>query len=151
MGFDIRRLSIFANLQEERVELLKRLAEAVAYEAGEEVIRQGDHAEYFYIIRKGKVQISFKPYDGNPITVSHVGAGELFGWSAVIGSEKYTSTGIVIEPLEAIRIRGDELRKLIRKDPEAGQAILNSLASAISTRWKDAREQVRLILENGMK
>ncbi len=86
-----------------------------------------------------------------PITISHVESGGLFGWSALIGSEKYTSSVIAIEPLEAVRIRGDELRKLTRENPEAGQEILNSLADAISTRWKDAREQVKLMLESGMK
>lgn len=151
MDFDIYRLPIFANLREEHLKPLESLIEPVSYEAGEEVVCQGLPADYFYIIVKGKVQISFKPYDGSPITVTHVEAGGLFGWSAVIGSEKYTSSGIVVEPLDAIRIRGDELRRLTRENPEAGQEILNSLADTISTRWKDAREQVKLILEHGMR
>ena len=151
MGFDLYRLPMFANLREEHIRSLESLVEPASYEAGEEVVCQGRPADYFYIILKGKVQISFKPYDGSPITVTHVEAGELFGWSAVIGSEKYTSSGFVVEQLDAIRIRGDELRRLTRENPEAGQEILNSFADTISTRWKDAREQVKLILEKGME
>lgn len=151
MDFIFQRLPIFANLREEHIKTLETLIETITCGAGEIVIRQGSPADYFYIILKGKVDISFKPYDGSPITVSHVEQGGLFGWSAVIGSERYTSSAIAIEPLEVIRIDGNKLRKLTIEHPEAGREILNSLAEAISARWKDAHEQVKLILEKGMK
>ena len=151
MDFDIHRLPVFAGLREEHIKSLESLIESVICDAGDTVIRQGAPANHVYIILKGKVQISFKPYDSSPITVSHVEAGGLFGWSAVIGSEHYTSSAIAIEPLEAVRIRGDELRKLSAENPEAGREILNSLAGAVSARWKNAHEEVRLMLEKGMK
>lgn len=151
MDFDLHRLPVFAGLGEEHIKPLETLIETIACEAGETVIRQGSPAEYFYIILKGKVQISFKPDDESPITVSHVEEGGLFGWSAVIGSERYTSSAIAIESLEAIRIEGNKLRTLSVEYPEAGRAILNNLASAVSARWKNAQEEVRLMLEKGMK
>lgn len=151
MKIDSHRLPVFANLHEEHMQLLEALIETVTYPAGHFVIRQDAPADYLYIVVSGKVQISFEPYDGIPITVSHVEPGGLFGWSAVIGSEKYTSSAIAIEDLKAIRIHGDELRDLSAENPEAGRAILNSLANAVSPRWKDAHEQVKLILEKGMK
>lgn len=151
MDFDIQRLRVFASLHEEHIKLLETLIETITCKAGEAVIRQDAPAEYFYIILKGKVQISYKPYDGNSITVSHVEEGGLFGWSAVVGSKRYTSSAIVIESLEAVRIRGDELRKLSAEHPEVGQEILNSLANAVSARWENAHEEVRLMLEKGMK
>ncbi|MCC6299057.1 MAG: cyclic nucleotide-binding domain-containing protein [Anaerolineales bacterium] len=151
MGIDSPRLPIFAGLRAEHQKLLEPLIETIQCDAGEFVIRQDSPADFLYIILRGKIQISFKPYDGAPITVSHVGPGGLFGWSAVIGSEKYTSSAIAIEPLEAVRIRGGELRKIAENDREAGLEILNSLANAVSVRWKEARQQVKLILEKGMK
>lgn len=151
MEFDFHSLPVFASLREEHTKPLEILIETITCEAGEAVIRQGSPADYFYIILKGKVQISFKPYDGIPITVSHVEEGGLFGWSAVIGSECYTSSAIAIESLEAIRIDGDKLRKLSAENPEAGREILNSLARSVSARWKNAHEEVRLMLEKGMK
>jgi CRP-like cAMP-binding protein len=151
MEFHFQRLPVFADLREEHTKPLEPLIEKIQCDAGEFVIRQNAPADYLYIILKGKVQISFEPYDGSPITVSHVEEGGLFGWSAVIGSPRYTSSAIAIESMEAVRIRGSELRKLSADDPEAGREIMNSLASAVSSRWKNAHEQVRLILEKGMK
>lgn len=151
MGFDVHHLPIFDALSREHFSALEPLLETISCPAGDFVIEQDTPAEYLYIVLSGAVQISFKPYDGMPITISHVEPGGLFGWSAVIGSGKYTSSVIAIEPLEAARIRGSDLRKLTKRNPEAGREIMNSLADAISTRWKDAREQVKLILEKGME
>jgi CRP-like cAMP-binding protein len=133
------------------MELLKPLFEPFSCHAGVTILEQGTQADYLYLIISGGVEVSFKPYDGNPITVSHLGMGDLFGWSAVIGSDLYTSSTTAIEDLEAVRIHGNELRDLCRQFPEAGRAILDKLASAVSLRWKDSHEQVKSMLENGMK
>lgn len=151
MAYEFRRLPVFANLREEYVRTLEPLLEPYSCEPGTSVIQQSTPAEYLYVILRGAVEVSFKPYDGAPITVSHIEQGGLFGWSAVVGSDKYTSTATAIGNLEAVRIPGNELRKLCADNPEAGREILNCLANAFSSRWKDAHEQVKLLLAHGMK
>ncbi|MEP7137475.1 MAG: hypothetical protein ABI904_21325, partial [Chloroflexota bacterium] len=85
------------------------------------------------------------------ITISHVEKDGLFGWSAVVGSEKYTSSAIAIENLETMRVRGSELRRLCVEQPEAGKEILERLARSVSSRLQDAQAQVKSMLEQGMK
>jgi CRP-like cAMP-binding protein len=138
-------------MDEGYIELLKPLVEPFSCRAGVTVLEQGAQAEYLYLILNGKAEVSFKPYDGTSITVSHVKQNGLFGWSAVVGSDKYTSSTTAIEDLEAVRIRGSELRRLCMDHPEAGKAILERLASTVSSRWKDAHEQVKSIILSGMK
>lgn len=133
------------------MDLLKPLFEPYACSAGVTVLQQGKPADYLYLVISGAVEMTYKPYDGVPITISHVEKDGLFGWSAVVGSEKYTSSAIAIENLETLRIRGSELRKLCADHPEAGKEILERLASSVSTRVQNAQEQVKSILEQGMK
>jgi CRP-like cAMP-binding protein len=133
------------------MELLNPLFENFTCPAGATVLKQGSPADYLYFVVRGKVEVSYKPYDGAPITVSLLEKDGLFGWSAVVGSEKYTSTAVAIEELETMRIRGKDLRKFCMDHPEAGKDILEKLAGAVSTRWKDAGDQVKSILKNGMK
>lgn len=151
MHTDVRSLLVFETLSEEYADLLAPLAESYSCEAGSVILQQGSTAEYMHIITRGRVEITYKPYDGHAITVTHVDAGGVFGWSAVTGSRLYTSSTIAIETMESIRMRGDRIRKLCRENPEAGRAILNCLADAVGSRWKDAHEQVRSILAHGMK
>lgn len=147
---DVRRLSIFNSLPDEHAQLLAPLVEPYSCTSGRVIIQQGLTADYLYLIIRGRVEISYKPYDGNVITVTHVDAGGLFGWSAVVGSRLYTSSAIAIAEMECIRIRGDRLRKVCGDHPEAGREILNCLANAVGSRWKDAHKQVRSILNYGM-
>ena len=132
------------------IDLLSPLFEAFSCQPGTVIFQQGDQAEFLYLVTGGKVDMSFKPYDGIPITVSHVGKGGLFGWSAVVGSDKYTSTAIAIEDVEAFRVHGSDLRRFCQEHPEAGKDILERLADGVSSRWKDAHKQVQAILFQGI-
>jgi CRP-like cAMP-binding protein len=132
------------------MDLLQPLLEPFSCRAGTVVLRQGTPADHIYLIVKGKVEVSYKPYDGTSITVSILEKDGLFGWSAVVGSSKYTSSATAIEDLEAFRIKGNNLRKFCMEHPEAGKDILERLASAVSYRWVDAHEQIKSMLMHGM-
>jgi CRP-like cAMP-binding protein len=147
----VKRLAIFTELDEDQMDLLRPLFEELSFQAGTIIFQQGDAAEFLYLLINGSVDMSFKPYDGMPITVSHVGKDGLFGWSAVVGSEKYTSSAIAIKAVKAFRVRGSELRKFCIEHPEAGKVILERLADGVSSRWKDAHKQVQSILLQGLK
>jgi len=151
MDIRLDQLLIFKDLKKSYLELLRPLLEPYECNTGTVILQQGLPADYLYLIIKGKVEISYKPYDGVSITVTHLAKGGLFGWSAVVGSELYTSSIVATEMLEAARIRGSALRKLCVEHPEAGRDILESLANSVSTRWKEANEQVRFILTQGMQ
>jgi CRP-like cAMP-binding protein len=86
MHYDVRSLSVFHRLNEADAALLAPLAESYSCESGKVIIQQGSTADFLHVIIRGRVEITYKPYDGNTITVTHVDTGEVFGWSAVTGS-----------------------------------------------------------------
>ena len=138
-------------MKEDHVTLLQRLFERYSFRSGTVVVQQGAAADFLYLVISGKAQVSYKPYDGSPITVSHVGKDGLFGWSAVVGSPTYTSSVTATEDLETYRIRGSRLRNLCIDYPEAAKEILERLANVVSSRWTNAHEQVKAILVQGMQ
>jgi len=145
------RPAIFIELDNKQMEMLQPLFEPFSCRAGTVVLQQGMPAEHMYLIVKGKVEVSYKPYDGTPITISLLEENGLFGWSAVVGSSEYTSSATAIEDLEALRMRGSDLRRFCGEHPEEGREILEHLANAVSSRWKNAHEQVKSMLIQGMK
>ena len=151
MGFSLKSFSIFNDPSINYMDMLEPLFQPYTCAAGTVVLQQGKPAEYLYLIVRGSAEVSYKPYDGNPITVTHVEKGGLFGWSAVVGSDYYTSSTIAIEPLEAVRVRGSDLRKFCVQHPEAGKDLLERLANSVSARWKDAHQQIKSILVQGLK
>jgi CRP-like cAMP-binding protein len=74
----------------------------------------------------------------------------LFGRSAVVGSEQYTSSAIAIEDVEAFRVQGSELRKFCLEHPQEGKDILERLADGVASRWKDSHKQIKSLLVQGI-
>lgn len=144
------RIPIFSDMNPEYTNLLQPLMERYSCPSGATVIKQGQPADYLYLIIDGKVQVTYKPYDGTSITVTHVEKDGVFGWSAVVGSGTYTSSVTAIEKLDTFRIHGKELRKLCVKHPDAGREILERIANVVSSRWTNSHEQVKAILVNAM-
>ncbi len=117
-------------------------------EAGTTIFEQGDQAKYLYLLMNGNIAIRYKPYDGPPLTLTRLHAGEIFGWSAVLGSSKYTSSIVSETEVEAIRIKGANLWELTGEHPEIGKTVINRLAQIVSPRWENAHLQIQSLLNS---
>ena len=141
-------IPLFENLDPAQIALLKPLFEQFFRPANTTIFEQGEPASYLYLLIKGEVIIRFKPYDTPPITLTRLRAGDVFGWSAVLGSTHYTSSLVSETEIETIRIRGSHLLALVRDHPETGKIIMDRLANVVSSRWKNARTQVQALLNS---
>lgn len=146
----MHRVTIFRELDQKQLDLLRPLFELFTCQPGTVILEQGAPAEYLYLLISGTAEMSFKPYDGRPFTLSYVEKGSLFGWSAVVGSKKYSSSAIAVTKVEAFRVRGAALRQFCLEHPEAGTDILERLADGVSFRWRDAHRQIKSLIVQGM-
>jgi CRP-like cAMP-binding protein len=146
----LTNIPIFDTLPLEQLSQLEPLFEYYRCSPDTVIFEQGDPAIHLYLLVNGSVSIRYKPYDGSPITLTHLGPGDAFGWSAVVGSPQYTSSLVSDTEVEAIRIRGKELLDLCLKQPETGSIVLDGLARAVSSRWKNAHAQVQSMLDKAM-
>jgi len=142
--------ALFQDLDPDQLAELEPLFEYYTCPSQTVIFEQGDPAERLYLIVEGAVSIHYKPYDGPTIRITHLRDGDVFGWSAVIGSPQYTSTIISDTPLQAICMRGEDLWKLTLQHPDFGKIVLGRLARVVSTRWKNSQSQVQAILNHGM-
>jgi CRP-like cAMP-binding protein len=144
-------IPLFQDLDPAQIALLKPLFEQFTCPTGTVIFEQGAPAIYLYLLIKGEVEIRYKPYDGPPITLTHLRDGDVFGWSAVVGSPYYTSSIISETQIEAIRIRGNHLLKLFSDAPETGKVVMDRLARIVSPRWGNAQAQVQSLLNSDQK
>ena len=146
----VKRIPLFRDLSVEQLGLIAPLFDLFTCPANYPIFEQGEQAAYLYLLICGTVALHYKPYDGASMILTHLHAGDAFGWSSVVGGQVYTS-GILSETeIEAVRIRGRDLRKLCREHPRFGSAVLDRLADAVSGRWKDSRQQVQAILNRNL-
>ncbi|MEY2818299.1 MAG: cyclic nucleotide-binding domain-containing protein [Chloroflexota bacterium] len=139
-------IPLFENLNTEQSSMLMSVFEKFSCSPGTVIFEQGDQARYLYLILKGKAIISYKPYDGPRIVISRLKDGDVFGWTAVVGGSKYSSSVVSETDLESIRIRREFLQNLLAKNPETGKIIIDRLALNVSPRWKNAHDQIKPLI-----
>lgn len=142
------RIPLFEGLEVDQVLTLKSLFEQETYASNTTIITQGEVARYLYLLIEGDAAIHYKPYDGPSLILTRLHAGDVFGWSAMMGSHFYTSSIISETDVTTIRMKGSHLLTLVRDNPEVGKIVLDRLARAVSPRWKNAHQQVELLLNS---
>jgi CRP/FNR family cyclic AMP-dependent transcriptional regulator len=149
-SFDLGNVAFFQGLSQPDVELLSKKFSQVSFPPETVIFSQGDHAERLYILLSGQVSIRFKPHDGEILPVAEISPGDVFGWSAALGRDVYTSCAVTTEESKALSIRGKDLRDLCTTHPETGVLILERLAAVIAERLKNTHQKVVELLWQGV-
>ena len=113
--------------------------------------QQDQPADRLYLLVSGFVEIRFKPYDGEALTVSVIEAGGVFGWSAALGRSSYTSGAVCTGDGRCLSIRGHDLRRICEDHPATGVILLERLAEVIAQRLTSTHDHVMELLRQGMR
>jgi CRP/FNR family cyclic AMP-dependent transcriptional regulator len=143
-------LFLFRNLAPDHLERLSPLFIPCEFTADSLLFEQGDPAENLFAVVSGEVVINFKPDDGPNIVVARVQPGSIVGWSAALGSRRYTSSAVCTAYCQLLRVRGDDLRQLCLQHPDTGTIILDRLATVIAERLHSTHDLVLSLLQLGM-
>jgi CRP/FNR family transcriptional regulator, cyclic AMP receptor protein len=148
---DYARLSIFAGLDSDQIKMLSQYIDECQFRKDYVVFEQGQPADRLYILLSGEVLIRYKPYDGPPLLVARIEPGGVFGWSAALRRDIYTSGAETAQESVAYCIRGENLNKLCTQYPQTGKIFLERLAGVIVERLSSTHTQVLGILTQGME
>ena len=147
----LMQFPLFDGFSEDQMELLRPLFVPSDCHAGTVLFDQGEPAVYFYLLASGEVAIHYKPEDDEDIVIARIKAGEMIGWSAVIGRRSYTSAAICTEFTKLVRVRGADLQKLCADHPETGNQFVDRMADVVAQRLESSHPQVLQLLENGLR
>jgi len=129
-------------MDEAQLKLLVGCASNVRFEQGEYLFREGEEADYFYIIRHGRVSLeTFAPGKGD-ITIQTLGEGEILGWSWLVPPHKWSYDGRALELTRAVSLDGKCLRGKCEEDHDLGYEILKRFSTIISQRLAATRIQL---------
>lgn len=130
-------LAVFPGYDDPAVRAALAHATAVSYDAGAVILREGDPAEAFYLVDRGRVTIS-RQRGGVPELVAELGEGEWFGEAGLLQNAPRNAT---------VRAAGDgvTVRVLARRDFLAMVAASDLVAAEIGQllRKRTAIERLR--------
>lgn len=140
------QLSIFAGLDGDQINQLSQFIEECQYPKGHLIFEQNHPADHLFILLSGEVEIRYKPYDGPMLVVARIDPGGVFGWSAALRRDAYTSSAYTVQASEVYCLHGLSLAGLCARHPETGTIFLERLASVIAERVRSTHTQVLKIL-----
>ena len=113
------------------IELFEGLAHRKKYSKNEIIYHQGDSADSFYYIVKGKVKVFMISSDGMEKTINTAGRGELIGEGAFFDKNPRVSSACATTAVELAVIDEKILYDLIKKNPSLAFELLEILATRI--------------------
>jgi len=92
----------------------------------------GDPADLFFILVKGSIRLNLGEQTKTTYLVEH--AGEAFGWSSLVGLEKYTASAECLEETMVIRFAKEFIDDVTEADPVNGMKFYRRLARMLGNR-----------------
>ena len=112
-------------------EMMKN-TEKVSFAAGEILFKEGDPAEYFYMLLKGRIRLKIGRNDESVYVVNN--AGEAFGWSSLVGMDAYSASAECSEAAVLIKIHRENLQPLLDNYTADGLLVYKRLAATLGRR-----------------
>ncbi len=118
----LRSVPMFASLTQEFIDLLRNRVELVKFGQGDVICRQGDIADYFYLVRLGFVKVS-EPHPGGELVLAYLGRGGYFGEIGLLGEGRRTATCTALDHVELVRIHADEFGQMMQQFPDVRHSL----------------------------
>jgi len=116
------------------LEVMRKMADICAEEGyGDKAVifKEGEDAENLYILEQGIVDLLI---DGDTFIYSLTEKSEIFGWSSLVESAKYTATAVCMTDVKALKIPARTLQRIFNENPEVGHVVFRRLAGIFNRR-----------------
>lgn len=121
-------VELFAGLPPARLEAAMRAARVRSMKSGEVIIRQGDAADFFYVIAAGELEVTqSQPTDTDPgvRVLRRMGKAEFFGEIGLLSRIPRTATVTAVTDGTLIALSGADFLALVAEGPGLTYTLLN--------------------------
>ena len=139
----------FHGLAPSELELLAGCAQNVHFADGEQLFREGDPADSFFVVRHGAVALeTFVPARGS-VMIETVEAGEVIGWSWLFAPYRWHFDARALGVVRATAFDGACLRGKCDADPALGYNLMGRFAQVLIERLQWTRLRLLDVYGNG--
>jgi voltage-gated potassium channel len=113
----IARVPLFAELDAGEIADIMELLRAQLADAGQVIVRAGDHAHSMYFIAAGEVEVALKKES------VRLGVGQFFGEVAVLRRARRSGTATALTRTNLLVLDAQDLHALMQRDPRVAARI----------------------------
>jgi CRP-like cAMP-binding protein len=108
------------------------ISERLSQKEGDLLFHEGDPANHFYVLLKGRVKLSLG--DTGPVVYMVRHPGEIIGWSGLIGRDVYTASSECMEATNLLKFERDTFLEILKKYPQNEALLFKRLAEMLGNR-----------------
>ena len=138
----LKKNSFFGNLPDDDLKLIAGCGSNRVVLEDEVIAREGEEANLFYLIRKGKLAIeTHMPNKGNS-PIQTLGTGDVAGWSWLFPPYRWNFDVRALEETHLLCLDGSCLRSKCEANHSLGYRLITLFAQLITKRNRALRLQV---------
>jgi len=127
----LKKMGFFADLSDYDLAQIAGITEARDYRPGELIVEERTAAERFFIIARGKIQISKRFADGESFVLGVHSDGEFFGEMGLLDEGPRSATVRALEDTTLLEVTRADFETLLYKAPLLAYRILRELSSRL--------------------
>ena len=145
---DLRKIFLLENLTDTMLGKMLPFVEMRLFSDGARIFRQGEKAEFFFMLMKGKIVLEIQVSERIDVSLGSIKAGGSLGWSALLGDPTYTSDAVCVEPCEIMAISGEKFQELMERDHDMRYGVMKIVVSILKRRLERRTGQFLKVIEN---
>ncbi|OIJ68681.1 cyclic nucleotide-binding domain-containing protein [Streptomyces mangrovisoli] len=120
---------------------LMALAREVSFPAGTRLFEEGGHADRFWIVRTGTVDLDLR-VGRRAAVIESLRHNELVGWSWLYAPHVRHLGAEAASPVRAYEFDADAVRRMCAEDPEFGRDVSQWVGGVVAHRLQAARTRL---------
>ena len=127
---ELRQIPLFADLSEEDLERLYRMAETVSIPTGQLVLREGDPGDSLYVVLEGELEVT-KCQGSQDVLLALYDPGQFFGEMALLEQAPRSASVRTVQESRLLVISQAAFQSLLSCSPAAPLRILHTVTSRL--------------------
>ena len=127
----LRGLEVLSGLSDQEIDLLARTAVERRFRADERIVRQGEAGTAAFIMMEGAAEALFEKPGAEPLRLSKILPGELFGELALFDGSPRSATVVAEVDCALVEIGREAFLQEVARNPDAALKLLAVLAKRL--------------------
>ncbi|WP_155055774.1 cyclic nucleotide-binding domain-containing protein [Streptomyces blattellae] len=134
--------SMLRALPAEHRNRLMRIAREVSFPQGTRLFEEGGHADRFWIIRTGTVELDMRVPGRKAAVIETLGHNELVGWSWLFAPHTWHLGAEATSPVRAYEFDATAVRAMCQDDRALGASVAQWVGDILAHRLRSARTRL---------
>lgn len=140
----LRQVPLFAHLQNDQLQCLTELGTEIWLQPGDQIAKQGDPPDGFYIILEGQTEWT-RTVEGQSAHAVNLATGDVFAELILLLDEPYPTSGRALTAVHLYKMNPDGFWQMLDTCPEVRKTILKISAQRSQIHEAVSQQQAKLI------